>query len=119
MKFKLDWFLIGMGAAVALPVEVSVRKFSPGNVSPANTPFFAALARSIQAETPDALVAPYIMPGATDARFFRGRGVTAYGMMPVCLAPEEMASIHGVDERLRLDSLEQGLRSILRLLTRV
>ena len=99
-----------------LPVEVGVRQFNPASASPTATPFFQAIAEAARRETPGAIVAPYMMPGATDARFFRAKGVTAYGLMPVCLTSEEMATIHGVDERLQVAHLEQGTRAILHLL---
>ncbi len=99
-----------------LPLEIAVEQFNPASVSPADTPLFAAIAAAIRADVPDALVAPYMMPGATDARFFRGKGMTAYGLMPVGLSPEEMLTIHGVDERLAVERLGQGTRVMLRLL---
>ncbi len=99
-----------------LPVEVGVRQFNPASASPTATPFFAAIEAATRRETPGAIVAPYMMPGATDARFFRAKGVTAYGLMPVCLTSEEMATIHGVDERLQVAHLEQGTRAVFRLL---
>lgn len=98
-----------------LPVEVGVRQFNPASASATATPFFAAIAEAARRETPGAIVAPYMMPGATDARFFRARGVTAYGLMPVCLTSEEMATIHSVDERLQVAHLEQGARAIFHL----
>ncbi len=104
------------GAFGSLPLDISVEQFNPASVSPSNTPLFAAIAAAIKADVPGALVAPYMMPGATDARFFRGKGVTAYGLMPVGLSPEEMVTIHGVDERLAVERLGQGTRVMLRLL---
>ncbi|MFN8483015.1 MAG: M20/M25/M40 family metallo-hydrolase [Anaerolineae bacterium] len=99
-----------------LPLEVSVQQFNAASVSPAATPLFTAIAAALRADTPNAVVAPYMMPGATDARFFRARGVTAYGLMPARLSPEEMLTIHGVDERLAVERLGQGTRAVLRLL---
>jgi acetylornithine deacetylase/succinyl-diaminopimelate desuccinylase-like protein len=97
-----------------LPVDVAVTQFNAASVSPAASPFFGALERAVRAEIPAAVVAPYMMPGATDARFFRARGVTAYGLMPVTLSLAEMATIHGVDERIGVADLERGTRTVLR-----
>ncbi|MFN8499054.1 MAG: M20/M25/M40 family metallo-hydrolase [Anaerolineae bacterium] len=102
-------------AVGSLPLEMSVQQFNPASVSPTATPLFAAIAAAIRADTPEAVVAPYMMPGATDARFFRALGVTAYGLMPAMLSPEEMLTIHGVDERLAVERLGQGTRAMLRL----
>jgi acetylornithine deacetylase/succinyl-diaminopimelate desuccinylase-like protein len=100
----------------SLPIEVTVRQFNLASASPIDTPFFAALSRAALAETPRAIVAPYLMPGATDARHFRARGVTAYGLMPVVLSLEEMAAIHGVDEHIAVAHLERGTRVVFRVL---
>ncbi|MFN8474740.1 MAG: M20/M25/M40 family metallo-hydrolase [Anaerolineae bacterium] len=114
----VDDLLVEVRKAVGgMPLEVSVQQFNPASVSPSDTPFFAAIAGAIQEDMPDAVVAPYMMPGATDARFFRARGVTAYGLMPVGLSPEEMVTIHGADERLAVERLGQGTRIMLRLLS--
>lgn len=98
------------------PIKVTVRQYNAASASPIQTPFFEAVARAALAETPSASVAPYMMPGATDARFFRSKGATAYGLMPVCLTLEEMSTIHSVDERIKVTHMEQGTRAIFRLI---
>ncbi len=102
------------GVLKGLAVDVTVRQFNPASASPIDTPFFAAVSQVVAAETRSAIVAPYMMPGATDARFFRAKGSIAYGLMPVVLTMDEMATIHGVDERLALAQLEQGTRAMFR-----
>ncbi|GGO91764.1 peptidase M20 [Nocardioides phosphati] len=71
-----------------------------------------AMERSLLAEDPDALVAPYLMSGGTDAKHFRKLGMRCYGFAPLRL-PADLdftALFHGVDERVPVDGLEFGAR---------
>ncbi|MGD9958816.1 M20/M25/M40 family metallo-hydrolase [Nocardioides sp.] len=70
------------------------------------------MTRSILAEDPDAIVAPYLMSGGTDAKHFRKLGLRSYGFAPLRL-PADLdftALFHGVDERVPVDALEFGAR---------
>ena len=44
-----------------------------------------AMTRSILAEDPDGIVAPYLMSGGTDAKHFRKLGMRSYGFAPLRL----------------------------------
>ncbi len=71
-----------------------------------------AMHRSLLAEDPDALVAPFLMSGGTDAKHFRKLGMRSYGFTPLRL-PADLdftALFHGVDERVPVDALEFGAR---------
>jgi acetylornithine deacetylase/succinyl-diaminopimelate desuccinylase-like protein len=80
-----------------------------------------AMSRSLLAEDPDALVAPYLMSGGTDAKHFRKLGMRSYGFAPLRL-PADLdftALFHGVDERVPVDALEFGARVFDRFLDQV
>ena len=80
-----------------------------------------AMTRSLLAEDPDALVAPYLMSGGTDAKHFRKLGMRSYGFAPLRL-PADLdftALFHGVDERVPVDALEFGARVFDRFLDQV
>ncbi len=71
-----------------------------------------AMTRSLLAEDPDAIVAPYLMSGGTDAKHFKKLGMRTYGFAPLRL-PADLdftALFHGVDERVPVDALEFGAR---------
>ncbi|WP_134766054.1 M20/M25/M40 family metallo-hydrolase [Nocardioides sp. 1609] len=71
-----------------------------------------AMTRSILAEDPEGIVAPYTMSGGTDAKHFRNLGLRSYGFAPLRL-PADLdftALFHGVDERVPVDALEFGAR---------
>jgi acetylornithine deacetylase/succinyl-diaminopimelate desuccinylase-like protein len=80
-----------------------------------------AMHRSLLAEDPDAIVAPYLMSGGTDAKHFRKLGMRSYGFAPLRL-PADLdftALFHGVDERVPTDALEFGVRVMDRFLEEV
>ena len=71
-----------------------------------------AMTRALLAEDPDAVVAPYLMSGGTDAKHFNKLGMQSYGFAPLRL-PADLdftALFHGVDERVPVDALEFGAR---------
>jgi acetylornithine deacetylase/succinyl-diaminopimelate desuccinylase-like protein len=77
-----------------------------------------AMTRSLVAEDPDAVVAPYLMSGGTDAKHFNKLGMRSYGFAPLRL-PADLdftALFHGVDERVPVDALEFGSRVLDRFL---
>ena len=81
----------------------------------------ASMERSILAEDPEGVVAPFLMSGGTDAKHFRDLGLRAYGFAPLRL-PSDLdftALFHGVDERVPTDALEFGARVLDRLLDEV
>lgn len=92
---------------------------------PWETPYDGALVdamhRSLLAEDPGAVVAPYLMSGGTDAKHFRKLGMRSYGFAPLRL-PADLdftALFHGVDERVPTDALEFGVRVLDRFLDEV
>lgn len=96
--------------------RVSVEPISEheATLSPLDTPLWDALGRVTQEFYEGAATVPYLTVGATDARFFRDVGATAYGfgMFSRNLSFEDYGSMfHGDDERVDLESL--GLSSQL------
>ncbi len=68
------------------------------------------------AESDHARVVPMMIAGFTDSHYFRQRGLTAYGFIPVQLAPAEEKGVHGIDERLSVKELGNGLQRMVALL---
>ncbi|MFP5247937.1 MAG: M20/M25/M40 family metallo-hydrolase, partial [Thermoanaerobaculia bacterium] len=73
----------------------------PAPESPASGELFDALARQFKAAAPQSAVAPMVTPGTTDSRFFRQRGITAYGIAPFKVNYYDADTVHGADERIR------------------
>lgn len=80
-----------------------------------------AMTRSLVAEDPEALVAPYLMSAGTDAKHFTTLGIKGYGFAPLRL-PEDLdftGLFHGVDERVPVDALRFGSRVMDRLFDQI
>jgi acetylornithine deacetylase/succinyl-diaminopimelate desuccinylase-like protein len=80
----------------------------PATESPVDTPLWDSLSRASQAFYEGSHIVPMLSVGATDARFFRRRGVTAYGfgMFSQKLTYEDFSRMfHGDDERVDVESL--------------
>jgi acetylornithine deacetylase/succinyl-diaminopimelate desuccinylase-like protein len=89
-------------------VEIVEAHDDPATESPVDTPLWDALARTTRAFYGGSHLVPTINVGATDARFFRRLGTTAYGfgLLSRRLAPEEYGRMfHGDDERVDIESL--------------
>ncbi len=80
----------------------------PSSESPLGTPLWDSIARACTALVPGSQPVPMLMVGATDARFFRRMGVTAYGfgLFSSKIGFGEFSTMfHGHDERVDQESL--------------
>lgn len=83
-------------------------------VSEVDDPFFDALARHAVAGRDDAIAGPVISPGFTDSILARGKGARAYGFVPFEVTPEELATMHGRDERVSVKNVHRGVEVLFR-----
>jgi len=90
-------------------IQVELINQSLPSESPFDTPFFKVLEKSILARDPDAIVAPYISPGATDNRFFRAKGILSYGFIPNLIPAGDISGMHGKNERVPVEELAKGV----------
>jgi acetylornithine deacetylase/succinyl-diaminopimelate desuccinylase-like protein len=105
-------FLRELQSALGDGFEVKVLVTSPPtSPSPAGGPLYGALQRVLAADAP---VVPTFVPGFTDSRFFRERGIPAYGVTTFALGGEDLRGIHGPDERIPLIELERGVERMRR-----
>ena len=61
---------------------------------------FGLIADTITAVFPDATVAPWILMGATDSRYFAGIADDVYRFAPFSATPEDLGRVHGTGERI-------------------
>jgi acetylornithine deacetylase/succinyl-diaminopimelate desuccinylase-like protein len=116
-----DEFFATLAELCGDDIEIEYVSNQPPWEMPHDTDLVAAMGRSILAEDPDALVAPYLMSGGTDAKHFIKLGMRSYGFAPLRL-PEDLdftALFHGIDERVPVDALEFGARVFDRFLDEV
>jgi len=82
--------------------------FSDGPAGVSEGPLLPLLDAVCTEAFPEAAFAPVLCPAFTDSRYFRQRGADAYGLVPVMLSNAEVATFHGIDERIPLDGLRKG-----------
>lgn len=73
------------------------------------SPVESEVLRAARVVSKDLLVVPVLLTGATDSRFFRARGVAAYGIHPCPTSDEERLSVHNHNERVRVSSVTWGV----------
>jgi acetylornithine deacetylase/succinyl-diaminopimelate desuccinylase-like protein len=61
-------------------------------------------------------VVPSVITGFTDSHYFRELGIPSYGFVPFVLNETEQRTVHGVDERVSLDNLRDGVRRLVAVL---
>ena len=91
-----------------LDVEIINRSNDLSTESPVETPLWESLQRVASQLHPGARNVPYMTVGATDARFFRRLGVTAYGfgLFSNRITFDEFSSMfHGDNEKVDQESL--------------
>jgi len=109
-----------MGAA-ADRIEIEPVADHPANVSTTANPLWQAIGDSVEQLQGHRRLLPMLMPVATDARFFRTKGVTAYGTgwfddrVPF---PEFLRLFHGHDERVSIESLHRTVQMLQAVISR-
>jgi carboxypeptidase PM20D1 len=83
-----------------ISVKVIGQPNAPSSVSDPEAPAFLKLHRTIRSVFPEAIVAPYVVTGATDARQYAALSPNIYRFSPTQLNQEGIESIHGSNERL-------------------
>jgi acetylornithine deacetylase/succinyl-diaminopimelate desuccinylase-like protein len=94
--------------------EVSFDEQVVGNRSEVETPLMDHVRDFLEREDPGAALAPSVLPGFTDSRWFREAfpDCVAYGFCPHREMDmfEELMVMHGVDERVRVEDLGMAAR---------
>jgi acetylornithine deacetylase/succinyl-diaminopimelate desuccinylase-like protein len=102
--------------------EIEVEGKMEGNPvppSPLDTDLFRAIQRFATKNDPDCPVVPLLLPGATDSRFLRERGITTYDFCPFRLPEKEVLKAHANDERIALENLKFGMRAMVEIIEEV
>lgn len=100
-------------------VKVARLGDSGGEPSPASSPdapSFAMLQKTVRQVAPDAIVAPTLVLGATDARHYTTLSPNVYRFLPVVVRSEDMGRFHGLDERVSVEDYERCVRFFAQLI---
>jgi carboxypeptidase PM20D1 len=91
-------------------IRILGKAFEPSPVSSTESAAYAHLAKTIRATFPNAVVAPYLVPGATDARHYAPLAENVYRFLPLAMASDDLARFHGLNERISLDDYGRVIR---------
>jgi len=81
-------------------------------------PLVDAMIAAIKSEDPEGIPIPYLLSGGTDNKALAKLGIVGYGFSPLKLPPDLdfTGLFHGIDERVPVDSLQFGARTLFHFL---
>jgi acetylornithine deacetylase/succinyl-diaminopimelate desuccinylase-like protein len=88
--------LIGSGSSKSVP-------------SGYNNGYFNGMRQIVKKLNGPIPVLPFLMTGASDLRYFRNLGILSYGFFPATFTNDEFLRMHGKNERISVEALNEGL----------
>ncbi len=88
--------------------DLEMEVLDPGNpsrITDHTRDGYGLVSRAVKAVFPDVVPSPYLLSGASDARFFDRVCDQCLRFLPFSVDDGQLASIHGMDESLSLDAL--------------
>jgi acetylornithine deacetylase/succinyl-diaminopimelate desuccinylase-like protein len=86
------------------------------HTSPRDSSLFSAIERLARERDPGAPVTTNVISGFTDCNAFRAQSLICYGFLPLRITPDDIARVHGKDERLGVATLSQAILDLRALL---
>jgi acetylornithine deacetylase/succinyl-diaminopimelate desuccinylase-like protein len=102
-------------------VNVEVMNSDIAIEAPFDTLTVDLMASVLRQEDPDSLAVPYMISGGTDAKALSTLGIDCYGFSPLQM-PADLdywSLFHGVDERVPIEGLKFGVRTLDRFMQQV
>jgi carboxypeptidase PM20D1 len=99
--------------------EVSITAFDvnePSPVSRTDCEGYRRVASAVADTWTDCIVSPYVMVQCSDSRHYRDLSDRVYRFSAYDATSEELATIHGNDERIRLEALRRSIEFFTRVL---
>lgn len=100
--------------------DVEIIQKSIASQSSLETPLYKIIEKSIKDFSPNANLIPFMQVGGTDSRFFREKGIPAYGFGPILIdGPygEFLAMVHGHNEKISTDNLLFMIKTLWNIVT--
>ncbi len=113
-----DSFLNEIKRIVGDEIKVEAETFDVALEASFESAIVNKMKDALEKEDPLAKVVPYMLSGGTDAKALSKFGIKAYGFTPLML-PNDLdftSLFHGHDERIPIDSLKFGARTMYRFL---
>ena len=98
-------------------VEITVlESFEPSPISETNCESWDKVASAVAATWPGCIVSPYLMVQCSDSRHYRDLSNHVYRFSAMDLTAEERRSIHGNNEKIRLETIAKAVEFYIRLM---
>ncbi len=98
-------------------VEITaLESFEPSPISETNCPAWDKVASAVAETWSGCLVAPYLMVQCSDSRHYGRISNHVYRFSAMDLTAEERATIHGNNERIRLETVHKAVEFYIRLM---
>lgn len=88
----------------------------PSEVSDVNSDAYETIYRSVREVFPEVVVAPHLLVGGTDSRFFADLTKQTFRFRPLRINPDNIQTFHGLNERVLISDLEDSIRFYYQLL---
>jgi len=100
-------------------VEITVlESFEPSRISQVDCEAWEKVSAAVAETWRGCVVAPYLMVQCSDSRHYGRISDKVYRFSAMALTSEERATIHGNNERIRLESISQAVEFYIRLMKR-
>jgi carboxypeptidase PM20D1 len=88
----------------------------PSPVSSTDSPAFAMLMRTVRQVFPDAVVAPMLVIGGTDARYYAQLTESDYRFDPFRATDQDLTRVHGTNERIAVENYVSAVKFYIQLI---
>ncbi len=96
-------------------IKIDVLLNFPPISSPSRSPLMTAI-DSLARLHDQATVVPSMIVGFTDSHYFRQKKIVSYGFIPIEVLPAEGKGVHGINERIGVKELADGIQRMVQLL---
>jgi carboxypeptidase PM20D1 len=94
-------------------------KNNPSKVSGTDSKGYKWISQTIREFEPDTLVAPYLVMGGTDSKYFYLLTDSVYRFLMIKLTPDVQKTIHGIDEHIKIEDYIEGIQYFHELIRKV
>ena len=100
-------------------INIEVLLSFPAALSPPHPEAMRVITEFAKSHDPGVPVVSPLVRGFTDCHFFREKGIPCLGFMPRRTPPSSEGLVHGVDERIHLESFNFGIRAMYEIVRRL
>jgi len=93
--------------------RISVKKLYGTEAAPVSATSSAAyktIAETVSNVFPEAISAPLLVLGGTDARHYTSVSSNVYRFLPVAITSQDMSMVHGTNERIKVDAYGKAIQ---------